>query len=561
MRISHRFLALALLVAGSFSIRAQAQEDVAVPLAAPTGLVAEGHDSRIDLLWDRVGEDDLQYWNVYRAEAADGPWQKLNELPHTIHIYSDFVGENDKTYHYRFTQVARTDGRTSTKKGEPFRGWWWSEIKESEPSEAVVATTVAMDEDAWLDSVQKAFFRYSWNFGHPVSGLTREGFFHPRHTVTTGGTGMGMINILVGVERGFVTREQAAERLLKMVTFLEEKATRYHGLWSHHLRGDTGETLPFSGKTDNGGDIAEAAYLMEGMLAVREYFDQDNPTENELRERITRLWEEAEWNWYQQPGDKALTWHWSKEYGFERNHKIGGFNECMVAYLLAMASPTHAIPSDSYYLGWVGDPKIYVNRKTHYGILQPVGSPMGGPLFFTHYSFLGPDPHALNDAYTNYFDNNRAISLINRAYCAANPQEHCGYSDIVWGLTASMNPYGYGAHEPNTDADNGTISPTAAISAMPYTPEESLATLRDFYYDKGKQLWGPFGFYDAFNEDVEWVSDTYVAIDQCPMTPMIENYRTGLPWKTFMKSDAAKAIVAKLDEATAEVKKNKRNWD
>jgi hypothetical protein len=554
MRSSPRFVVLVLLFLARNSAVIAAQDPAAIPLTAPTGLVAEGHDSRIDLVWDRVGQDDLQYWNIYRAETVDGPWQKLNERPHTVHVYSDFVGENDKTYHYRVARIARTDGRTATKKGEPLKGTW-GEWKESAPSAAITATTAAADESEWLDSLQKAFFRYFWDFGHPVSGLAREGLYHPRHTVTTGGTGFGMITIMVGAERGFVPREQAAERLLKMVTFLEENATRYHGIWPHHLRGDTGETLAFAGEIDNGGDIVEASFLLEGMLTVREYFDQNNPTENELRERITRLWEEAEWDWYQQPGDKHLTWHWSKEHGFKLNHKIGGFNECMLAYLMAMASPTHAIPADSYYQGWVGDPKNYVNGQSYYGIKQPVGSPLGGPLFFTHYSYLGLDPRALNDAYTNYFDNNRAISLIHQAYCAANPRKHTGYSDVVWGLTASLNPYNYGAHQPNTDADNGTIAPTAAISAMPYTPEASLTTLRDFYYNKGKQLWGAFGFYDAFNEGADWVAPSFLAIDQGTMAPMIENHRTGLPWKSFMKSDVARAIVNKLDQATAQVKK------
>jgi hypothetical protein len=322
-------------------------------------------------------------------------------------------------------------------------------------------------------------------------------------------------------------------------------------MWSHHLNGATGETIPFAGQEDNGGDIAESAFLLEGMLTIREYFDADDPVENELRKRITRLWREAEWSWYQQPGDKWLTWHWSKEYGFKKNHKIRGFNECMVAYLLAMASPTHPIPPDSYYLGWVDDPKNYANGQSYYGIRQPVGWPMGGPLFFTHYSYLGVDPHHLNDGYANYFDNNRAISLINRAYCIDNPRNHKGYSKLVWGLTASLNPWGYGAHHPNSDQDNGTISPTAAISAFPYTPKESLASLQYFYHQLGKRLWGPFGFYDAFHLGENWVSPSYLAIDQGPMAPMIENHRTGLPWKMFMKSDVARAILDKLAEGRA----------
>lgn len=561
MRISPRSTALVFLVVGSLlTARATAKETVAVALDAPTGLIAEGHDNRIDLVWDRVGQDDLQYWNVYRSEQADGPWQKLNERPHTIHVYSDFVGENGKIYHYRVTRTERTDGRTSTKKGEPLKGEW-GEWEESAPSATVEATTVEMNEDEWLDSMQKAFFRYFWDFGHPVSGLSREGFFHPRHVVTTGGTGFGMITIMVGAERGFITREQAAERLLKMVTFLEEKATRYHGIWPHHLRGDTGETLPFAGMDDNGGDIVEAAFLMEGMLTVREYFDQDNDVENELRERITRLWEEAEWSWYRQQGDDKLTWHWSNDYGFKKDHKFSGFNECMMAYLLAMASPTSAIPPECYYTGWVADRAKYMNGNTYFGIEQPVGKPLGGPLFFTHYSYLGLDPRKLDDAYTNYFDSNRAISLIQQAYCKDNPDDYEGYSELVWGLTASTNSHGYGAHEPGSRADNGTITPTAAISAMPYTPEESLATLRHFYHEKGEQLWGAFGFYDAFNESDDWVSPTFLAIDQGTMTPMIENHRTGLPWKMFMKSDVAGTILDKLAEATANAKKKKRGED
>ncbi len=515
----------------------------------PSGLVAEGHDRRIDLIWDRVSLNDEQWWNVYRAKQAAGPWEKLNHRPHTIHVYSDFIGENDKTFHYRVTQLVRdaTLGNTNaaTRNGRRAR----DAENESEPSETVVETTVAMSESTLLDSIQKSCFRYFWDFGHPVSGLAREGFLHRRYITTTGGTGFGMITLVVGAERGFASRAEVAERLLKMVTFLEEKATRYHGIWSHHLRGDTGATLPFAGKEDNGGDIVESAFLMEGMLCVREYFDRDNPVEKQLRERITRLWEEAEWSWYQQPGDKMLTWHWSKEYGFVKNHKFHGFNECMMAYLLAIASPTHAIAPDSYYLGWVDKEANYVNGNTYYGIVQPVGKPMGGPLFFTHYSYLGLDPRKLDDAYTNYFENNRAISLINRAYCVDNPRNHEGYSERVWGLTSSQNPEGYGAHQPGSQSDNGTIAPTAAISAMPYTPEESLATLRHFYYEMGEQLWGPFGFYDAFNPGADWVSPSYLAIDQGTMAPMIENHRTGLPWKIFMKSDVAEAILEKLAAA------------
>lgn len=534
---------MCLLLAGNGNARA---------VSPPAGLTAEAHDSRIDLVWNRVSQTDQDLFNIYRAEQPDGPWTRLNPRPHTIQVYSDFIGRNDQTYYYRVTRFV--DDETDFRKylrGERADDETQPQGTESRPSASVSVTTRAMNDEEFLDSMQKACFRYFWDFGHPISGLAREGFTHPRSTTTTGGTGFGMITIMVGADRGFVTRQQAAERLLKTVTFLEEKASRYHGLWSHHLRGDTGETIPFAGKDDNGADIVESAFLMEGMLTIREYFDRDQPIENELRQRITRLWEEAEWNWHLQPGDKMLTWHWSPDYGFAKNHKFSGFNECMIAYLLAMASPTHPIPADCYYLGWAGNVDRYVNGRTYYGIRQPVGPPLGGPLFFTHYSYLGLDPRELTDAYTNYYDNHRAISLIQHRYAMDNPNHHPGYSGLAWGLTSSQNPQGYQAHQPgpNSDRDDGTIAPTAAISAFPYTPDESLATLKHFYHELGPQIWGPFGFHDAFNLGAGWVSPSYLAIDQGPMAPMIENHRTGLPWKTFMKSQVANTILEKLEQA------------
>lgn len=526
--------------------------DASNEISPPTGLRAEGQDSHIDLVWNRVSDTDDDLFHVYRAEQAEGPWRKLTPEPNRIHVYSDFIGDNDKTYHYRVTRwiIDATDASSEPIRRRRRRFDPDAPGSESAPSESVQATTRLMNDEEFLDSMQKACFRYFWDFGHPVSGLAREGFTHRRWVVTTGGTGFGMVTIMVGADRGFVTRKQATERLLKMVRFLEEKAERYHGLWPHHLRGDTGETLPFAGKEDNGGDIVESAFLMEGMLTVREYFDGKNPIESELRTRITRLWKEAEWSWHLQPGDKMLTWHWSPNYGFAKNHKFSGFNECMIAYLLAMASPTHPIPADCYYLGWAGKVDRYVNGASYYDIEQPVGPRFGGPLFFTHYSYIGLDPRRITDAYTNYYDNNRALSRIQRRYAMDNPNKHEGYSELVWGLTASQNPRGYKAHRPgNSNQDDGTIAPTAAISAFPYTPDESMATLKHFYHEMGSNLWGPFGFYDAFNLGADWVSPSYLAIDQGPMAPMIENHRTGLPWKMFMQSDAAKAILQKLEEA------------
>lgn len=486
------------------------------PPPAPNDVTATGHDSRIDLSWQFDTDPNLEGYNIYRADCKEGPFIKLNDLPHTVSAYSNFFGVNDRTYCYCVTSVAIRGGG------------------ESEPSNIASATSYAMTDEQLLTSVQEAVFRYFWNYGHPVSGLAREGYSlgHNTDTCTSGGTGMGLMAICVGVERGFVTRAQAADRVLQILTFLGEKASRFHGAWSHWIHGVTGSTKPF-GTYDNGGDLVETAYVVQGMLTVRQYFDDPNdPVETEIRSRATQMWEEVEWSWYlQHERSESLYWHWSPDYDWSINHAIRGYNECMIAYLLAIASPTHPIPASCYDHGWATS-RDYVNGNTYYGYKQWVGPEKGGPLFFTHYSHLGFDPRGKSDNYCDYFENSRHISLINRAYCIENPHGYAGYSDLVWGLTASFNPWGYHAHSPTSD--NGTISPTAALSAMPYVPSESLATLKHLYYAYGHDLWGPFGFVDAFNPTQGWFAPGYVAIDQGPILIMIENHRTQLCWDLFM---------------------------
>lgn len=495
-----------------------------VAAAPPTNVAAEAHDRRIDVTWEPLAlPADAIGFHVYRAAAEDGNFERLTEKPQDYAVFSDYLGKNDEQRFYRVTMVNK-------------------ENDESSPSPVVSATTREMTTEELLTSIQKANFRYFWHFGHPISGLAREGFQHPRDTCTSGGTGFGLVTIMVGAERGFVSREAAAERLLKQVRFLQDVTPRYHGVWAHWINGETGATIPFAGKEDNGGDIVESAFLVQGLLTIAAYFDRDTPVERELRERVDKLWREVEWDWYLGPekDNARLYWHWSPEYEFKKGHRFGGnFNECMIAYVLGLISPTHPLPEASYYEGWAGgsrrrpnDPP-YENGEEYYGYKLKVGWPFGGPLFFTHYSFIGMDPRYVTDKHCNYYENNRAISLINRAYCIDNPKKFKGYGPLDWGLTASFTPGGYHAHEPR--ADRGTITPTAALSAMPYVPKESIATLKHFYIERGKELWGPFGFWDAFNPSKDWVSDTFLAIDQGPIAPMIENYRTQLCWNMFMK--------------------------
>ncbi len=386
-----------------------------------------------------------------------------------------------------------------------------------------------------LDLVQQQTFKYFWDFGHPVSGLARERsnktFGYGDEVVTTGGSGFGIMAIIVAAERKWITREQAVDRLLKITEFLST-ADRFHGMFPHWLNGATGKTIPFS-TYDNGADIVETSFLLQGLLAAQQYFNQDNEKEKKITSIIKRLWSEAEWTWFTQ-GKDVLYWHWSPNYGWQMNHEVRGWNECLITYIMAASSPSHAIEASAYHNGWAQN-SYFRNGKSYYNITLPLGMEYGGPLFFAHYSFLGLDPHGLRDQYADYWEQNKNHVLINRQYCIDNPKKFKGYGENCWGLTASDNHTGYGAHSPIDDL--GVITPTAALSSFPYTPEFSMQVLRHFYEDYDGKLFKEYGFVDAFNETENWIADSHLAIDQGPIIVMIENYRTGLLWKLFMQNE------------------------
>ncbi|HTD72181.1 MAG TPA: glucoamylase family protein [Steroidobacteraceae bacterium] len=347
--------------------------------------------------------------------------------------------------------------------------------------------------------------------------------------------------IIVAVERGWITREAALDRLARILDVLTA-ATVYHGAFAHFLDGRTGATIPFSRK-DDGGDLVETAFLCMGLLCARQYFQRDTRIEATLRARITWLWQEVEWDWYTRGGSEALYWHWSPNNDWALNHKIRGWNECLVAYVLAAAAPRYPIDPVVYHHGWASGPE-FLNGQTYYGIELPLGPPLGGPLFFTHYSFCGLDPRGLKDRYADYWEQNLRHVAINRAHCIENPGNYKGYGESCWGLTASLDPEGYAAHAP--DHDNGTISPTASLASLPYAPREVMSTLRHFLSRHGKKIWGRYGLFDAFCEQRNWFSDGYIAIDQIPIVIMMENHRTGLLWKLFMSIPEVQTGLRKL---------------
>ncbi|GAB5526160.1 MAG: hypothetical protein Roseis2KO_40320 [Roseivirga sp.] len=427
----------------------------------------------------------------------------------------DFI----RKYELRLSDALRSS------EGGAFDGWGLEFYTEIDPT----LKFPEISEDALLTKIQEQTFKYFWDFAHPISGMARERNTS-NETVTLGGSGFGIMSIIVGIERGFITRQQGVDRLQTIVNFLKS-ADRFYGVWPHWLNGSTGSVVPFSA-SDNGGDLVETALMMQGLLTVRQYLSDTNAQEASIIANITQLWREVEWDWHTKGGENVLYWHWSPDLGWQINLKITGWNESLIVYALAAASPTHPSPASVYHEGWARSGDM-TNGGSFYNTTLPLGSDRGGPLFFSHYSFLGLDPRELVDQYANYWTQNLAHSTINQAYCEANPLNFVGYSSSCWGLTASDNHNGYSAHSPNNDL--GVITPTAAISSIPYTPEASMDAIKHFYYLLGDKLWGDYGFYDAFNLTEEWTASSYLAIDQGPIILMIENYRTALLWDLFMQ--------------------------
>lgn len=418
---------------------------------------------------------------------------------------------------------------------------------------------VSPADTALFRTVQKQTFQYFFEGAEPVSGLARERFHadniypqNDKNIVTSGGGGFGVMALLVGIERGFVTRAEGIQQLGKIIHFLET-ADRFHGAWPHWWNGETGKVKPFSRK-DDGGDLVESSFMAQGLLCVRQYFQNGTAEEKTLAARADKLWKEIDFNWYRN-GKNVLYWHWSPNYGWEMNFDVRGYNECLIMYVLAASSPTHPVPAEVYHEGWAENGKIKdVNKTDSIVSSYPYKLQMkhqgdaynGGPLFWAHYSYLGLDPRGLKDKYADYWEECVNQAMINYQWCVDNPKKFKGYGPDSWGLTSSYSIRGYAGHAPTVKRDLGVISPTAALSSFPYTPQPSMAAMKHWYTDRKDKLWGPYGFYDAFSETADWYLPHYLAIDQGPIVVMMENYRSGLLWNLFMSCPEIKQGLKKL---------------
>lgn len=484
-----------------------------------SSLTATGYDSHAELNWDTPSEG-----LSYQVEASFDNGITYEFRGQTKQNYFlDFVPENGKNREVIY--------RVSTRFQEQF-------------SDAVETTALIRDfsDDELMDMVQKYAFRYFWEGAHQPSGMALERSNGNGITVASGATGMGLMAMIVAYEREYRPRSEIKERILKILHFLEN-CQRHYGAWSHWYNGNTMQTQPFS-PDDDGGDIVETSFVAQALLALRNYFTGNDAGSIQIRQKATQLWHEINWDWYRNSGQNVLFWHWSPNIGFSKNMKVSGWNECLVTYIMAASSPTFPVSRQVYDQGWARNGQM-VRKRSFYNFEISLSPDWGGPLFWIHYSHLGINPNGLKDQYADYWKEHVNTAKIHIAYAIENPFRFPNYSAKNWGLTASDGPFGYSAHEPMFN-DNGTISPTAALSSMPYTPVESMMALKYFYRERGKDLFGIYGPYDAFNDVYNWVQKSYIGIDQGPIVVMIENHRTQLLWNSVMRDEDLQAGLTKL---------------
>jgi hypothetical protein len=391
-----------------------------------------------------------------------------------------------------------------------------------------------------LQKIQYRTFEYFWLGSHPITGLPRDRLRADGEPIneiaSVSGVGFAFLATIVGAERQWITRDQALERITTMVQSLM-KTKRFHGAFAHFIDAGTCEVIPF-GPRDDGADLVETALLLQGLICARQYFERTSLGEMRFRTLANNVIDGVQWDWFTRGKDGALFWHWSPKYKWALNVPITGWNEALVSYVLAAGARQYSIDPLSYHEGWARAGAM-LNGNDYMGTVLPLGEPYGGPLFLSQYSFCALDPRGLSDRYGDYWRQVKAHTRINYDYCRSV------YEDPeMWGLTASDGPKGYRVHSPT--ADGGVISPTAALSSFPFLPDEAARAAHRFMNYRDGQLWGRYGFVDAFSPETGWIADSHLAIDQGPIVAMMENHRSGLLWQLFSTAPEVKRGLDRL---------------
>ncbi len=492
----------------------------------PQYINAEGYPAHVHLKWD--GRNSFEY-NLYRYDAARDVFALCGMT--SDNEYMDFsIGKSDtgREFIYRLCPVGISP-----------------ESEEARDFEVKVSVPPASDENL-LDMVQKYTTLYFKELAHPVTGMARERSNDVNgDVIVTGGTGFGIMALIAGADRDYLSETEVMEIIGKMVTFLE-KSERFHGAWAHRYDAESGKVFSFN-QYDDGGDLVETSFLVAGLLTARQWLNE-NGRNTALAARCDRLWNSVEWSWYTNRGSISLYRHWSKNYGWKMDQRIKGFDEALITYILAASSKKYPVSRGLYENSYKFS-EYYENYDLYYDLPIFLGMPYGGPLLVAHHSFLGLNP-GLKDEKVDYFERNRNHALIHYKYAVDNPKGHRGLGRNLWGFTSSDDPVaGHSDHIPMTDAENGTVAPSAGVSSIVYTPEESVELIRHLYYDLGEELFGRYGFYDSYNPSMcegQRVVRSYLAVNQGPQAVMIENYRSGLIWDYFMSCPEIKSGLKKL---------------
>ena len=396
-----------------------------------------------------------------------------------------------------------------------------------------VLPPVLAGDAAFLETLQRTAFDFFWQEANPRNGLIRDRT-RPDSKCSIAAVGFGLSALPIGVEHGWVSRADAAQRTVTTLrTFAhgpqgpEAAGTLGHRGWFYHfLEMDTARR---AWKCEL--SSIDTALLLAGVVDAGQFFDRGDPVEREIRDLGTRLVSAVDWEWMRDSGD-TLTMGWHPETGFIRS-RWRGYNEAMILYLLALGAPSNPLPSRA----WTAWTETY-SWQTHHGQSYVVF-----PHLFVHqYSHCWVDFRGIADAAMaahgiDYFENSRRATLAQQAYAKANPLGHPGYGDRVWGFTACDGPDGYAARgAPPADHEDGTIAPTAAGGSLPFAPEICLPTLREFHARWGRELWTCYGFRDAFNVRSNWFASDVLGIDQGPILLMAENHRTGATWRRMQRS-------------------------
>lgn len=431
----------------------------------------------------------------------------------------------------------------------------------------VTYDTLSAPQKAMIDDLQKRTFQWFWDSANTRNGLIPDHYPGPSFS-SIASVGFGLTAYGIGVERGYITREQAVDRTLTTLRFFahakqddsEDGASGFHGFFYHFLDMQSGRRFSRSIELSS----ADTTLLLGGVLFAQSYYDRDTPREKEIRALADTIYKRVDWTWMQ-PRAPLISMGWTPGGKFiDADWK--GYDEGMLVYILALGSPTHPV-GDNAWPAWT---RTY---PAQWGTFQGQTFLNFAPLFGHQYSEAWVDFRGIRDGWSrqhglDYVENGRRAAYAQRSYAIANPGHWAGYGENIWGLTACNGPgdvagkaidgstrqfFGYTARGAGLDyiSDDGTIAPTAAAGSIAFAPEIALAALQAMKERYGAYIYDQYGFVDAFNPSFNanialetgrkipgkgWYDTVQIGIDQGPIELMTENWRNGFVWSVMRRN-------------------------